>query len=181
MKLSRIWPVVLTIILAGCAKASHSVSTAPSTPTAAAPPMQAPVNEGPQLTNDQVAQALFSAINDFRGKQSLPPFILSPQLAQSAQQHSDAMERGSFLSTKGADEQPVYARISSAGVKTMKIGENVVRIKTRSDKLADETLKIWMSAPPDHKNLVSSAFTKTGIGVTRASDGTYYVAQDYAQ
>jgi hypothetical protein len=46
------------------------------------------------------------------------------------------MVAGNFLSTRGADEPSAITRITSHGVKTLKLGENVVRIKTRPDYVA---------------------------------------------
>jgi uncharacterized protein YkwD len=91
------------------------------------------------------------------------------------------MVAGNFLSTRGADEPSAITRITSHGVKTLKLGENVVRIKTRPDHVADETVAIWMGAAADQKNVLSNAFTKAGVGVSHAADGNYYISEDFAE
>ena len=92
------------------------------------------------------------------------------------------MLSGNFLSTRGADEPSVITRITSQGMSTLKLGEDVVRLKTWPSRVVDETVTIWMGAAPDRKNILAPAFTKTGIGVVRAADGgDYYISQDFAQ
>ena len=90
------------------------------------------------------------------------------------------MLAGAFASTKGADEEGATARIMSTGLKVTSLGENVVRIKARPDRIAAETVAIWMHMPADRKNRMSPDFTRTGIGIARHSDGDYYITQDFA-
>ncbi len=144
------------------------------------PAVQTP-DQGPQLSNDEVAKQLLDALNKQRTSKGLPPFESSPELAQSAQEHSDRMASGSFLSTRGPDEADAVTRITSHGVKTPNLGEDVGRLKTRPDRVADDTVSIWMSAAANRKNILSTTFTRIGIGVAHAPDGDYYVSADFAQ
>jgi len=137
--------------------------------------------QGPQLSSDEIAQQLFDAVNRQRTANGLKPFAMSPELTRSAQQHSDKMVSGNFLSTRGADEPSAITRITSQGVKTRKLGEDVGRLKTGPARVADETVSLWMGAAADRKNILSTAFTQTGIGIARAADGDYYISQDFAQ
>ena len=179
MKLSTAIIVLTSVIFAACAS-----KTPPRTivggPTPPPPTVESP-DQGPQLSNDEIRQQFFNAINKQRTDNGLKPLEMSPELGRSAQEHSEKMLSGNFLSTRGPDEPSVVTRITSNGLKTLKLGENVVRIKTRPDHLTDESNAIWMGAAADRKNILSAAFTKTGIGVTRAADGDYYVTQDFAQ
>jgi len=178
MKLSTALIVLTAVTFSACASKTppRTIVGGPTPP----PTVQTP-DQGPQLSNDQITQQFFTAINKQRTDNGLKPLEMSSELSRSAQEHSDRMLSGNFLSTRGPDEESVVTRITSNGVKTLKLGENVVRIKTRPDHLADETIGIWMGAAADRKNILSAAFTKTGIGVTRAADGDYYISQDFAQ
>ncbi len=138
-------------------------------------------DQGPQLSNDEIAKQLFEAVNKQRTANGLKPLARSPELTRSAQEHSDKMESRNFLSTRGADEPSAVTRITAQGVKTLKLGEDVVRIKTWPNRVADETVSIWMGAAADRKNILSIAFTRTGSGVRRAADGDYYISADFAQ
>ena len=145
------------------------------------PPAAETVDQGPQLANDVIAKQVFDAVNNERARGGLQALTASPELARSAQEHSNKMLASNFLATRGADEPSVITRITSNGVKTLKLGENVVRIKTRSDKVADDTMTIWMGAAADQKNIQSTQFTKAGVGVARAADGDYYISEDFAE
>lgn len=178
MKLSSALIVLTAVTFAACASKSPSrtIVGGPMPP----PTVQAP-DQGPQLSNDEIAKQVLEAVNKQRATNGLKPLTMSPELASSAQEHSDKMLSGNFLSTRGPDEPSVITRITSHGVKTLKLGEDVVRIKTRPDHVADETVSIWMGAAADRKNILSTAFTKTGVGVSRAADGDYYISEDFAQ
>ena len=182
MKFSSAIIVLTAFTFVACASQSspRTIVGGPTPPPTVQPPVQTP-DQGPQLGNDEIAKQLFEAINKQRNANGVKPLVMSPELARSAQAHSDTMVAGNFLSTRGTDEASVITRITSNGTKTLKLGEDVVRIKTRPDHLAEETINIWMGAPADRKNVLSSAFTKTGIGVARAEDGDYYITQDFAQ
>jgi len=144
------------------------------------PTVQTP-DQGPQLSSDEIAKQLFDALNKQRTAQGLRPLTISPELTRSAQEHTDKMVSGTFLGTRGADEADAVTRITAQGVKTLKLGEDVGRLKTRPDHVANDTLSIWMSVAANRKNILSTTFTKTGIGVAHAPDGDYYVSADFAQ
>jgi uncharacterized protein YkwD len=178
MRLSSALIILTAVSFTACAS-----QTNPQTEAGGQMPPQVLVasDQGPQLSNDDIARRLLAAVNKERASSGLKPLEASPDLARSAQEHSEKMMSGNFLSTRGTDEPSVVARITSRGVKTLKLGEDVVRIKTGSNQVADETLSIWMGAAANRKNILSPTFTRTGIGVARADDGDFYVSQDFAQ
>jgi uncharacterized protein YkwD len=176
MKLPSALIILTTLTFAACATRKPT-----SAPVAPPPETVETPDQGPQLSTDDITNQLFEAVNKQRTANGLPALSPSAELATSAQEHSDRMLAGNFLSTRGADEPSAVTRITSHGVKTLHLGENVVRIKTRPDHVADETVAIWMGASADRRNIVSPTFTKAGVGVSRAADGDYYVSEDFAQ
>jgi uncharacterized protein YkwD len=180
MKIPNSFILPLALAFAACA----GKTPAPNPVTSAPPPQNAAAaasDQGPQVATEEIARQLLEALNQERTAHGLQPLTTSPELTQTAQQHTDTMVSGTFLSTRGPGEPDPVTRITSQGVKTRKLGEDVGRLKTRPDRVADETLSIWMSAAPNRKNILSPIFTKTGIGVTHAPDGDYYVSADFAQ
>jgi uncharacterized protein YkwD len=177
MKISSAIVVLTAITLCACASKNppSKVEGATVPPTAQTP------DQGPQLSGDEIARQLFDGLNKQRSVNGLEPFASSPELTRSAQAHTDKMVAGTFLSTRGSDEADPVTRITSQGTKTLKLGEDVGRLKTRPDRVADDTLSIWMAAPANRKNVLSPTFTKTGIAVAQAPDGDYYVSADFAQ
>jgi uncharacterized protein YkwD len=177
MKVSSTLIVLTAIAFGACAsKNPPQIAGGPMVP----PTVHAP-DQGPQLSTDEIARQVFVAINKQRNADGLPTLSMSPELVRSAQAHSDKMVSGRFLSTRGPDETDAITRITSQGVKTLKLGEDVGRLKTRPDRVADDTMSIWMAALADRKNLLSPTFTRTGVGVALAPDGDYYVSADFAQ
>jgi uncharacterized protein YkwD len=178
MKFSSAIIFATAFIFSACASQSHKVAGGSLAPPSGNVQI---ADQGPNLTNEQIEKQLLDAVNSERAKNGLPPLALSLELNQTAQAHTDRMENGGFLSTRGPDESSVVVRMTSTGLRTMKIGENVIRLRTRTDRLAEETVAIWMGAPADRKNLLSTAFTKNGFGISRAADGDYYITEDFAQ
>ena len=168
---------VITTIALGCA-----AKTPPPQPAGApVPPAVQTVDQGPQVSTDEIASRLLTAINQRRATEGLPAFASTPTLADSAREHNAKMIDGKFLATRGADEADPVTRITSHGTKTLKLGEDVGRLKTRPDRVADDALSIWMAAAANRKNVLSSTFTKVGIAVALAPDGDYYITADFAQ
>ena len=173
--------IILTAVALSACASKKPPAPAPVQSGAEVPPEGETVDQGPQLSDDEISSQVFQAINKQRSANGLPVYLASAELAASAQQHSDKMLAGNFVSTRGADEPSAITRITSQGVKTLKLGENVVRIKTRPDHVAEDTVSVWMGASADRKNVVNPAFTKTGVGVTHTREGEYYVSEDFAQ
>jgi uncharacterized protein YkwD len=177
MRFSSVILVLTACAFAACASESEPTAVVGQS---APPTVQSP-EQGAPPSNDEIARQLFGAVNQQRSTNGLKPLEISSELSASAQEHSDKMSAGNFLSTRGADEASVVTRVTSHNVKTLKLGENVVRMKIRPDRLADETISMWMAAAADRKNILSPAFTRTGIGVALAPDGDYYISADFAQ
>lgn len=66
----------------------------------------------PPLTDQDIEHQIFDAINSQRATSGLPPFAMSPELASSAQAHSERMLDGNFLSTRGPGEPSVVIRMT---------------------------------------------------------------------
>lgn len=130
MKFSSAIIVLTAFTFVACASQSspRTIVGGPTPPPTVQPPVQTP-DQGPQLGNDEIAKQLFEAINKQRNANGVKPLVMSPELARSAQAHSDTMVAGNFLSTRGTDEASVITRITSNGTKTLKLGEDVVRIR----------------------------------------------------
>ncbi len=175
MKLSGLIVVALAVSVCACARASHNQVP----PPAAAQRPAAPAVTG--IPIPELEKQLFQAINDTRKQNGLKPLALSAGLTKSARQHSDTMANGSFLSTRLAGEQSVLERMTAAGVTSKMIGENVLRLGATSDQVVSDTVSTWMGREANRKNLLSASFTRTGIAITRGSDGDYYITEDLAQ
>lgn len=184
MKLRSLIALALAVAISACARASH-IETQPAQ-TGAPPQAQAPAEKptAPPVTeipNAQLEKELFKTVNDTRAQNGLKPLALSVGLAKSARQHSEAMANGSFLSTRLAGEQSVLDRMTAVGVSSKTIGENVLRLGARPDQVVAETISTWLGRDASRKNLLSSAFARTGIAIARGNEGDYYITEDFAE
>jgi uncharacterized protein YkwD len=133
---------------------------------------------------------VLAAINAARSAAGLPGYTLLAGLQVSARRHNLLMAQGCGLSHQCAGEPGLGARETSAGVRWTAAGENI----GEGGPVADTTSAITQMAvgltrdmlaekPPDdgHRlNILSSTFTSIGIAIYRASNGTVWMTQDFA-
>lgn len=182
MRLSGLMVLALAVSLSACARAAHN--TPPQSEAQVPPQSVAQKPTAPPVTEiptQELEKQLFKAVNDTRAQNGLRPLALSVGLTRSARQHSDTMANGAFLSTRLAGEQSVLDRMTAVGVTSKMIGENVLRLGAKPDQAVSETISTWMAREPNRKNLLGTAFTKTGIAITRGGEGDYYITEDFAQ
>jgi uncharacterized protein YkwD len=120
------------------------------------------------------AAAVLKLVNQFRKAEGQPAFQQNDILTRAAQKHAVNMARqqkpGHVLDGKGPAE-----RIAAEGYEPTSFGENVAF--TSGGPFGDAAafaMRFWKRSPPHRKNLLSPAFTETGIGVARATSGQWY-------
>lgn len=186
MKRSCLIVLALAVSLSACARASQNQAS----PAQPAPANQAPAETYAQkptaaptveIPTKQLEKGLFQAVNDARKQNGLKPLAFSVGLTKSAREHTNTMSNGSFLSTRLAGEQSVLDRMTAAGVNSKMIGENVLRLGAAPDQVVSTTVSTWLAREANRKNLLGAGFTKTGIAITRGSEGDYYITEDFAQ
>jgi uncharacterized protein YkwD len=145
------------------------VST-PSTSYAAAP---SPVTVA--ATGDE--RRAFDLINAERQRRGLRPLVLDGALTRLARYHSESMARGSFLSHTDRQGLDLRGRADMLGLHNWKaLGENIAYNQGFNDPTAF-AVERWMVSEKHRENILNGEFTHAGLGVARASDGTYYFTQ----
>src|SRR5205807_6536878 len=124
----------IAFLFAGCSR----VNTRPE--VRGAPPGPGAAADNTPVDTSDMAKKLFDAVNDTRKKNGLTTLAWSEELSKSAAAHSNKMSSNSFLGTRGADEPAVFERILSGGIKTEGVAENVLRIRVKPEKFADESV-----------------------------------------
>ncbi|HVA62820.1 MAG TPA: CAP domain-containing protein [Terriglobales bacterium] len=106
------------------------------------------------------------------------PLRWSARAAEVALRHAEEMARSGRLSHASADGPDPGTRLSRAGVDWSKAGENVGMAASLAQVEA-----MFMNEPRferNHRgNILDRGYTAVGIGVARARDGLYYVAEDF--
>lgn len=153
------------------ARVVSRVST-PSTSYNASP---SPAAAAVAATGDE--RRAFELINAERQRRGLHPLVMDGALTRIARQHSDDMARGGYLSHTDRQGLDLRGRAQVLGLRNWKaIAENIAYNQGYSDPTAF-AVERWMISTQHRENVLNDEYTHAGVGVVRASDGTYYFTQ----
>jgi uncharacterized protein YkwD len=114
-------------------------------------------------------------INDRRAQNGLPRYVISPALMQAAQAHANDISARGYGSHVGSDGSDTRTRLVRAGYMPSNWGENWVQANT-----PEEAVNWWYNETPPNdphrQNILSRVYLEVGIGVSRANNGFYFVA-----
>lgn len=119
----------------------------------------------------------FELVNSERRARGESPLVWDAELSNMARQHSFDMARAGFLDHRGPDGRDMADRARSMGIRGWRVlGENIAFNQGFDDPSAF-AVERWMGSSKHRDNILNSQFTRTGIGVARASDGSIYFTQ----
>ncbi|HKS30715.1 MAG TPA: CAP domain-containing protein [Pyrinomonadaceae bacterium] len=119
----------------------------------------------------------FELINSERRQRGESPLQWDAELSQLARQHSLNMARSGALGHTGPDGRGMAERARAAGIRGWQVlGENVAFNQGFNDPSAF-AVERWMGSSKHRANILNRQFTRTGIGVARAADGSIYFTQ----
>jgi uncharacterized protein YkwD len=154
-------PVLEAMIFAGTPPTGHFVS-APAPGESAA--------HGARDDDD----GMLRMINAARASEGLSSLVRDPQLDKVAKTHSEEMLKARLVAHDAGTGSP-SARVRAAGLSVHVVGENVAT----AGSLENAHRVLWAS--PSHRgNLLSEQFTRVGVAVVRAPDGTVWVTEMFA-
>ena len=180
-------PVVSTV------PSSAPTSDAPGTPIAtatatvrptamptvtSAPPVQNPSMDDDYTPDSLSAQEQKAAnlLNQDRIRNGLPALTIDPELSRIARIKSEDMRDNNYF----AHESPTYGKVSAMlrhfGYSFTGAGENIALHAT-----VDKAQAAFMSSTGHRRNVLSSAWTKAGVGVCTDRNGFVYVTQIFAR
>ena len=115
-------------------------------------------------------------LNSDRGRYNLPALTIDPALSRIARIKSqDMLDRGYFSHTS-----PTYgdvrAMLTRFGYSYTAASENIARHST-----VEKAQAAFLSSPAHRRNVLSTAYTKVGIGVAVAPAGYVYVTQIFCR
>jgi len=131
-----------------------------------------------QAVLTQLEQAVFQKINAARQARGLRPVALTPDLLAPARQHSLDMARRNVLTHADANGCGPGDRLDAAGIAWLRYGENVALCKGYSNP-CDTVVDAWLKSPGHAANLLDPRLAESAVGVALASDGTYYLTQEF--
>ena len=166
------------------------------------------VTQSPRIDLRQLELTIHHNSNQARRSNGLPELDWSEEISHIARSHSEDMASNAYFShvnKKGESATERAARLGFSGIHTNKkyvvvgIGENLfathryeeymvsvdsldqpsyyVKWK-KMDVIAQEAVDAWLQSLPHRNNLLSTAYSSQGIGVSIGSNGTVFVTQN---
>ena len=121
-------------------------------------------------------QRLFNEINDVRIARHLPPLRWSGRIAELARDHSSRMMHHHFLSHEDPEHGGPGDRLSMGGVAWRACAENIYEGYGHSDP-ARAAIQSWLNSAGHRQNMLSRAYTTSGIGVALNAQGEMIATQ----
>lgn len=126
--------------------------------------------------NDTEARA-FDLMNAQRQASGLQSLQWDEEIVALARTHSQSMAAGKFFSHKDANGGFVDDRAAKLGIfNWLALGENIAFMKGYDDP-ATIAVDKWMQSTSHKKNILSSQWRESAIGVAVAADGSVYFTQ----
>lgn len=149
-----------------------------SAPTARPTATRAPVIEGDYTTQSASAQEqmMMNLLNQDRNRYGLPSLTLDPTLSSIARIKSNDMRDNNYF----AHESPTYGRakdmLKAFGYAFTGAGENIAHHAT-----VEKAHAAFMSSSGHRQNILSSVWTKVGIGICYDRNGYVYVTEIFVR
>ncbi len=123
-------------------------------------------------------QRIFSAINFQRVEGDCEPLAWDQALCLTAREHSRRMIEAGFFGHVDPSRGDLTMRMDGAGIPWARCAENVFREKDFSDPVAIAVVE-WMYSRGHRANILTAAFTRTGVGVATDDAGTFVATQQF--
>jgi uncharacterized protein YkwD len=144
-----------------------------------------PAQSGSNASPDQIAQAVFQAINKSRADNGLPPLKWDTALVNSAKQHNETMAKANTLSHQLPGEPNLGQRETQQGIKWTFAAENIGVTTDQSENGALTLHQAMMNEkPPDdghRQNILSPIATLVGVSILiDQQHGELWLTEDFA-
>jgi len=136
-------------------------------------------------TENQIAQAVFQAINQSRADNGLPPLKWDTALVNSAKQHNLAMQAANTLSHQLPGEPNLGVRETKQGINWTFAAENIGVTTDQSENGALSLHQAMMNEkPPDdghRQNILTTVGTLVGVSILiDQQHGELWLTEDFA-
>jgi len=152
-------------------------------PSATPVPQQPAVTKVPSTDDDYTTQSvsaqeqmMLNLVNQDRKNNGLPALTLDPELSRIARIKSCDMRDNHYF----AHESPTYGNVremlKTFGYSFSAAGENIAHHAT-----VEKAQAAFMSSDGHRRNILSSSWTKVGIGICQDANGYIYATQIFAR
>lgn len=126
---------------------------------------------------DPYVADLLRLVNNERTSRGLNPLSVNETLMALASDKAAHMANGNYFSHTSPGGEDVKELFARYGMVNQQVGENLLRIK--GSVSAQKAVATWMQSE-EHRKIILTPYTDTGIGLVRAADGTIYIAEAFA-
>ncbi|HEX6134334.1 MAG TPA: CAP domain-containing protein [Longimicrobiales bacterium] len=141
-------------------------------------PVPAPA---PSEATSSVARYVTAAVNGARHANGLAPLEQQEALARAAQGHAEELAERRTLDHNSTDpaRRTMTMRIEAAGATWLRAAENLASMSGTASAVPAQTVRMWLGSDGHRRNMLSQAYTHTGVGVAIDRRGIWYVTQLY--
>ncbi|KAG1689223.1 hypothetical protein DVH05_002716 [Phytophthora capsici] len=127
---------------------------------------------------NQYAGSMLASVNAQRAAQGLRPLCLNTKLMAASKGHSVDMASNNYMSHTGSDGSKMSQRVTAAGYKWTRVGENVAAGQVN----VAAVMKAWMNSPGHRANILGD-YTMLGTAYAYNSGSTYrhYWTQNFGK
>lgn len=123
--------------------------------------------------------AISLAVNRERMRANLQPLLPDDRLRDAARSHSLEMDRRRFFSHVDPRLGDPGERLDAADIRWRRVGENIYQAAGISD-LVKSAVRDWMRSEGHRKNILSTRYTHSGVGVVEGRAGLVTITQMFA-
>lgn len=121
-------------------------------------------------------QTAGNLLNNDRARYNLAPLVIDPALCRIARIKSEDMRDNQYFAHTSATYGDVRQMLTSFGYAYSAAGENIAHHAT-----IEKAQAAFLSSPGHRKNILSSVYTKIGLGVAVDQNGFVYLTQIFAR
>ena len=121
-------------------------------------------------------QSAGNLLNSDRARYALAPLSIDPELSLIARIKSEDMRDNQYFSHTSPTYGDVRSMLRHFGLEFSAAGENIARHAT-----IEKAQAAFLSSPGHRRNIMSSAYTRVGLGVALDPKGFVYLTQIFAR
>jgi uncharacterized YkwD family protein/spore coat assembly protein SafA len=120
-------------------------------------------------------QQVVTLVNQQRARQGLPALKSNWELCRVARYKSQDLINKQYFAHDSPTYGSPFRMMESFGIRFSAAGENIAY----GQRTPQEVMNAWMNSPGHRNNILSSIYNQIGVGVAKASNGTFYWTQQF--
>jgi uncharacterized protein YkwD len=125
-------------------------------------------------------QQVFAEVNRYRAAHELRPLAWDERLAEVAREHSARMRDANYFSHQDPQRGGVAQRLTRARIAWTVCGENIYTEQGYRNPVRSAG-ESWMRSQQHRRSILDRRYTRTGVGIAAAPNGTYWFTQIFVR